>query len=228
MKHENTWFHWERNSTLTPIYMCMDAWGMPTKKYWGIVWPTTIYIWKNDVISWNNKTSELEQMGKVMVDRLLDHGLQTFEQEVEASAGKIRYFLKTCSSKDISKLEQTELVSLFRELYDLYIHWFVLGVTEPPGIYGEKLIEKLSGDKKNFSLLTSPVRKSFSRRELEELLSVVSDQGLERVDRAGLGRIVDRDVHPATTRQLGHCMRSRAFGHIDSYISAHCLGSPQT
>ncbi|MDO8553715.1 MAG: PEP-utilizing enzyme [Candidatus Micrarchaeota archaeon] len=180
MTHDkNIWFHWERNATFTPIFMCMEAWATPTTKYWGVSWPTSICVWKNDVISWNNKNEHFDKMGKKVVAKLLKVGLPYFEKEVEYTADKIRSLIKKLDEKDLSKMSEPELVSSFKELHSLYLHWFVLGVTEPPGFYGEKVLEKLVKDKKKFSILTSPTRKSFSRGELEDLLSVTNMSGLE-------------------------------------------------
>ncbi len=119
---ESTWFHWERNATFTPIYMCMEAWAEPTLAYWGVAWPTTICVWKNDVISWNNKTLELEAMGKLIVDKLLSTGTAKLENEINATAVKIDSFIKNFDLLD-------DPIKQFRELHVLYLHWFVLGVT---------------------------------------------------------------------------------------------------
>ena len=151
----------------------MEAWAEPTKKYWGIAWPTTICVWKNDVISWNNKTQELEEMGKVIVDKLLGQGLEELEKEIIIAVRKIDDLIENFNSYNDS-------VKKFSELYEIYLHWFVLGVTEPPGIYGEKLLENRVKDKKLFSILTSPTKKSFSRMEFEELLMINDRSGLEK------------------------------------------------
>src|SRR3989338_3432007 len=174
---ENIWFHWERNATFTPIFMCMEAWGQPTAKYWGVSWPTTICVWKNDIISWNNKNQDFYEMGKILVENFLKNGWGKFEDEINETAIKITKFMRECNP--IADMSEHELVRKFKELHNLWIHWFVLGVTEPPGVYGEKILEELSKDKKNFSLLTSPIRKSFSRREFEDLLQVKNDKELE-------------------------------------------------
>lgn len=181
MAHDkNIWFHWERNATFTPLYMCMEAWAHPTKKYWGVWWPANICVWKNDIVSWDSRNADFETMGKSVVEKLLKTGWKGFEGEIEQTAKKIEMFMKSCDEKNFTKMDESALVLLFRELHALYIHWFVLGITEPPGIYGEKLLEQLSETKHNFSVLTSPSRKSFSRKEFEELLQVKGAAGLEQ------------------------------------------------
>lgn len=179
MAKENIWFHWERNATFTPIFMCMEAWAEPTTKYWDASWPTTICVWKNDVISWNNKNQDFFDMGKALVEEFLKNGLNKFEEEINETAGKIDKFMKECDSKSFAVMSKEELIGEFKKLHSLWIHWFVLGVTEPPGVYGEKVLEDLLKDKKDFSVLTSPIRKSFSRREFGELLQVKDYRELE-------------------------------------------------
>ena len=174
---EDVWFHWERNATFTPIFMCMEAWAEPTTKYHGTPWPTTICIWKNDLISWNNENEDFYNMGRVLVENFLKNGWSKFEDEINTEARKIAQFMK--DSNNSGGMSEQELVKKFRELHDLWIRWFLLGVTEPVGVYGERVLEDLSKDKKDFSLLTTPVRKSFSRREFEDLLQIKSDQELE-------------------------------------------------
>ena len=178
-KKEDVWFHWERNATFTPIFMCMEAWAEPTIKYWDVSWPTNICIWKNDVISWDTKNQDFYTMGKIIVENFLKKGWAKFENEINVEAGKIDQFMKECDSKNFANMSEKELVKKFRELHGLYLHWFVLGVTEPPGVYGEKILEELSKNSKKFSLLTSPIKQSFSRREFEELLLVKNDHELE-------------------------------------------------
>jgi len=175
----DVWFHWERNATFTSLYMCMDAWGIPTKRYYGVAWPTTICIWKNDVIAWDTKNDELADMGKGIVDNFLQNGWAGFEIEIGACAKRMDAFINQCESTDFSRVNNEDLVRTFGHLSELYTEWFVLGTTEPVGIYGEKVIEKLANDKKKFSILTSPLKKSFSRRQFEDLLMAKSEKDLD-------------------------------------------------
>ena len=179
IEDKNIWFHWERNATFTPIYMCMEGWAQPTTNYWGVPWPVTICSWKSDIISWDNKNQEFYDMGKIIVEKLLKSGSAGFESEIESTAAKITALMVKLDKIDLSITSEQELIKHFKDLHNLYIHWFVLGATEPPGVYGEKILEDLSKNKHNFSVLTSSTRKSFSKREFEELLQVKTEKDLE-------------------------------------------------
>ena len=114
---KNIWFHWERNATFTPIFMCMEAWAEPTTRYYGTSWPTTICVWKKDIISWNNKNQEFYEMGKILVENFLKNDWSKFEDEINVTAEKIAKFMRECNS--IPGMSEHELVKKFKELHNL-------------------------------------------------------------------------------------------------------------
>ncbi|MBI5051491.1 hypothetical protein HZC08_01905, partial [Candidatus Micrarchaeota archaeon] len=70
-----------------------------------------------------------------------------------------------------------DLIKKFKGIREIWVEWFVPGgACEPIGIRGEQIVrELLKGSKhpeKVLSLLTTSTKKSFSRRELEELLRI--------------------------------------------------------
>lgn len=174
MKHY--WFQWERQATVHPILMCMEAWMEPITKAYGKPWPSTVIIYNKDIVGWYTPWHELLDYGQYSIDLLIDPiHQQKFESDVRKQAMELESMFDRLDQTDFNKLNNDELQSSYDELHTRWLTWFIPGgLVEPIGHQGEKLLHKyLEGNKdavKIFSLITTTTRDSFSKKELQDLL----------------------------------------------------------
>ncbi|MBI2080106.1 hypothetical protein HYT84_05040 [Candidatus Micrarchaeota archaeon] len=117
---------------------------------------------------------DLHDFGQRIIDQhLKPNGLESFLKDVSKSANDSDNFFVEMENTKIKNISNQKLILNFKKLHKLYVDWFVLGaVCEPVGIRGEHLIREISKSDKVVSILTTTTRKSFSKRELEDLLRI--------------------------------------------------------
>jgi phosphohistidine swiveling domain-containing protein len=113
-------------------------------------------------------------------------GLEKFLHEVDALALRLDALFSDCDRADWAAMSDEALLRHFSQIRHAMIDWFVPGaVCEPVGIQGEHLVSQLlkgsEHPQKYLSILTTTTRKSFSRREGEEMLAL-AQQSLQGDD----------------------------------------------
>ncbi len=192
---EEKWFEWEREATVHPLLLCMEAWMQPTKAYCGRAWPTSYLHYRGDVIHWINPLDELEDYGRYLLDAYLKpEKRKGLEQDIERMARKLDRTIEISELANLVQLTERELIDHYLLIKNAFVDWFVPGaLVEPVGLDGERRVrELLSGQgvaakeiDAQLSLLTTSPRKSFSKRELEDLLAIgISAQSGANVDGA--------------------------------------------
>ncbi|VVC03994.1 Phosphoenolpyruvate synthase [Candidatus Bilamarchaeum dharawalense] len=179
MKSE-IWFEWERQATVHPIRMCMNAWMEPMEKAYGRPWPRTVIIYNGEIVSWYNLWADLLDYGQYLINIFVEESEQKkLLNNVEAQATELRKMFSKFDSIDLHKVTDNELLSTYEELNKKYVGWFVPGgLVEPIGHRGERLVRELLSSlpesEKNelFSLITTTTHESFSKRELHDLLEI--------------------------------------------------------
>jgi phosphohistidine swiveling domain-containing protein len=170
------YLEWERQSAILPIVLCLEAWIEPTRKYFGKPWPDTYLKYEGNVVSWYTKMDGLHDFGQLIID-LHYNGMNEFLIQTKNLAKKIDAMRNELDIVNLIALSDPGLLEIYKNVCSLYTDWFVLGaVCEPVGIKGEYLVSKLvnhaSNPDKALCLLTTTARKSFSKRELEELFAI--------------------------------------------------------
>ena len=179
MQNEHYWFQWERQATVHPIIMCMEAWMEPMKKEYGKPWPTAVIIYNKDLVGWYDPWHELLDYGQYAIDIFVQKDKRDeLEKEINSQAKALEGMFIRLDHENLSKLSDNKLLATYEELYKKWIRWFVPGgLVEPIGHQGEKLLQKLLDGKvdttKAISIITTTARESFSKRELKELLEIV-------------------------------------------------------
>jgi len=179
---EKEWFEWEREATVHPILLCMEAWMQPAKDYCGRAWPTSYLHYRGDIIHWINPLADLEDYGQYLISAYLKpEKREALEQDIARIAQKLDRVFDTSERADLSGLTERELLGHYMLIKNGFVEWFVPGaLVEPVGLDGERqvremLLTKGIADKDidaRLSVLTTSPRKSFSKTELEELLSI--------------------------------------------------------
>lgn len=207
------WFQWERQATVHPILLCMEAWMKPIEKAYGKPWPTAVIIYKNDIVGWYDPWPELLEYGQYCIDRFLaPSAQQELEAEVRRQAKGLEDMFQRFDSTDLSKTHDAELKTIYDEIHQRWIDWFVPGgLVEPIGHQGEKLLLQLLDGQpdapKSLSLITTTSRDSFSKRELQDLLAIA------------LARKNGQDVRPL----LGQHAQKYYWMH-NGYFTTEVLG----
>jgi phosphohistidine swiveling domain-containing protein len=174
------WFQWERQATVHPILMCMDAWMEPMKKEYGRPWPTTVIIYNADIVGWYNKWAELLDYGQYLIDIFIRKDrMAGLEREVNAQADGLDQLFRELDDVDLPETSDDELAAVYGRIHQNWIRWFVPGgLVEPIGHRGEENLEgRLHGKEgasKIISLITTTTRESFSRREMKEMLGILA------------------------------------------------------
>jgi phosphoenolpyruvate synthase/pyruvate phosphate dikinase len=189
------WFEWEREATVHPILLCMEAWMQPTKTYCGRAWPSTYLHYKGDLVHWISHLDELEDYGcYLIVAYLKPEKRKGLDQDIERIARKLDRVIEMSERLNPAQLTERELLDHYLLVKNAFVEWFVPGaLVEPVGLDGERQVRELLSRQgvaakeidAQLSLLTTTPRKSFSRRELEELLAIgISAQSGADVDSA--------------------------------------------
>lgn len=182
MKDVHYWFQWERQATVHPILMCMEAWMEPMKKAYGKPWPSAVIIYNKDLVGWYTPWHELLEYGQYSINLLIKpNNQQKFEADVRKQAKELESMFERFDSTNFGVISNNELQSAYDEIHMRWITWFIPGgLVEPIGHQGEKLLHKcLEGNKdasKIFSLITTTTRDSFSKRELQDLLKMAIER----------------------------------------------------
>jgi phosphoenolpyruvate synthase/pyruvate phosphate dikinase len=183
MKDEK-WFHWERQATILPIMMCMEAWIGPMEEKYGRPWPTSTLIFNCEIVSWYNLWGELLDYGQYLIGRLLQEGkMEELGNEISSQASRLDKMFSKFDSLSFEDSTDEELLARYSELHRAYTDWFVIGgLVEPVGYAGERMVRKLLTNlpeeerEEAFSLLTTTTRESFSRREAIEMLGIAAEK----------------------------------------------------
>jgi phosphohistidine swiveling domain-containing protein len=174
------WFQWERQATVHPILMCMEAWMEPMKKEYGRPWPTTVIIYNGDLVGWYNKWAELLEYGQYLIDIFIrKERMAGLEREVTAQANELEQLFRELDDADLRAITDGELGAVYERIHQSWVKWFVPGgLVEPIGHQGEKILEKRlhgkEGASKIISLITTTTRESFSRREMKGMLGILA------------------------------------------------------
>lgn len=170
------WFKWERESTIHPLFIPLEAAMKPLRDYFGTSWPDSILIYKGNIVLWCGKMDSLVQLGQKMLDfYVVEENKKRLLKDLEKETQNLKHSFKEIEETNLAGLDNGCLLLLYGKFRQAYIDWYKLGWTaEPVALYGERLIKKIvEGQKpKIFSILTSTTRKSFSRRAEEDLLRV--------------------------------------------------------
>lgn len=167
--------------------ICMEAWMDPTRARFGIPWPDTYIKFQGDVVSWYTKMQGLREFGQMVIDaHAKEGGLEAFLQEVHALAKRLDALFAQLERSDWKEMKDAELLEKYELVRKCMQEWFVPGaVCEPVGIQGEHLVLQLLKNSQNpqhcLSTLTTTTKKSFSRRETEELLAL-AQKAIEKQD----------------------------------------------
>lgn len=177
-KNNEEWFEWERQATVHPIIMCMEAWIEPMKNEYGRPWPTSIIIYNKEIVSWYTPWPDLLDYGNYLIQKFITPiQLQALKNEIHRQAKELDRMFSRFSAVRFVDLSDPELLAAYKELHSGYVKWFTQGgLVEPIGHQGERLVKKiLSGIQDNdekFALVTTTTLESFSKRELRDLLNI--------------------------------------------------------
>ncbi len=182
MLMEKKWFEWEREATVHPILICLESWMEPTRAYCGRPWPTSYLHYTGDIIMWVNPLDELKEYGAYLFEKFSRKTeREKLETDIKTIAKKLDSIFEKFEKTNLAKLNECELLDYYLLVKNGFVEWFVPGaLVEPIGIEGERRIRALldkKGVKKGeidstVSILTTTPHKTFSKRELEELLSI--------------------------------------------------------
>lgn len=178
MKNQNEWFVWERQSRIHSLFLPLETSMEPLRKYFGQSWPTTTLIYTGNTVKWINKMKPLKELGQKMIDYYLqktnkEKMLEDFKKEQNALEQTLSKIEKTSRKK----ISDSELLSLYQEFKKCYIEWFKIGwLVEPIALRSEDLLLEITKDHNKIATLTLPPEKSFSRRELEDLLEIAIEK----------------------------------------------------
>ncbi len=177
------WFQWERQATVHPIMLCMEAWMEPMKKEYGRPWPTTVMIYNSDLVGWYNLWPELLDYGQYLIDMFSDdEKLAELDLELKRQMKELEGMFERFDRVTFRSASDSELLGAYEEIHKRWVRWFVPGgLTEPIGHQGEKLLARFLEKRLDaqqrvssaISTLTTSTRESFSRKELRELLEIV-------------------------------------------------------
>lgn len=182
MLMQKQWFEWEREATVHPILICLEAWMEPTRVYCGKSWPTSYMHYKGDIITWVNPLDELKEYGTFLLDTYIEPGKRKqLETHITTIAKKLDTIFEKFEKTNLTPLNKSELLEYYLLIKNGFVEWFVPGaLVEPVGLEGERKIRLFleeKGIKKDeldstVSILTTTPHKTFSKRELEDLLSI--------------------------------------------------------
>ncbi len=170
------WFKWEREGTIHPLFFPLESSMKPLRDYFGASWPDTILIYRGDIVLWCNRMEKLYKLGQKMIDfYTVDENQKKLLKDLEDATEHLKKVFAEIGEKDLGRLSNEELLSLYENFRRVYNDWFKIGWTvEPIALQGEQLIREIikGQNQKIISILTSTTRKSFSRRSEEDLLRI--------------------------------------------------------
>ncbi len=183
---EQKWFEWEREATVHPIILCLEAWGDKTAEYCGRPWPTSYVHYQRRIIHWIDPLDELMEFGEYLIDQYaVPTKRAQLEKDIERLAAEIDVTLERFNGLQtaITGLSDQELLDNYQTIKKRYIDWFAPGaLVEPIGLAGEERVRRMLKKKRvaeieidqTLSILTTTPKKSFSKKELEELLGIAT------------------------------------------------------
>ena len=187
--NKQQWFEWEREATIHPILICLEAWMKPTKEYCGKGWPESYLFYKGDIIFWCTPLDKTEKYGEYLAKKYVQkENLKKLESDIQDIVKRLNGIFAKLDSIDISKLSDKQVYENYKLVKENFVEWFLPGaLVEPIGLYGENkirkiLIEKNVSDKnieQYVSVLTTTPRRTFSKTELEELLKIAMGEKLD-------------------------------------------------
>lgn len=178
MYDQEIWFEWERQATIHPLMICMEAWMEPTKKRYGRPWPPCLISYKKDIVCWYLKWSEFLGYGEHLIKQLIKkQEREKLLKELEEQVKEMKIVFESIENTDLEKLSEKQLLEFYNKINSVFTNWFIPGaLVEPIGHKGERMLremlEKFEDKEKVFSLLTTTTRESFSKRELKDLLKI--------------------------------------------------------
>lgn len=173
------WFKWERESAIHPLFVPYIGSFTRQREYIGANWPTTLLIFRGHIVLWCNKIEPLHKFGQRLINLFMTtNKLNKVMKDFDFYTRKLKIHFVKIEKFDLNRISDEELLGIYNKFMNDYIDYWKVGMlAEPVAIQGERLIrEKLKGVKDNkifnryLSVLIATIKKSFSRRQEEDLL----------------------------------------------------------
>ncbi len=146
------------------------------KRYEGFRWPATVSLYRDGKMAWVNEYPKLRTVGLGVFQKyILPVDMRTkIKQEWYEKAQSLEMVQEKIRDNDLSLLTEEQLLSLWNELQQAYLDFWVVGVVPELGNYGseallaEQLGVTISDPEERarvMEVLTTPEESSFYQRE---------------------------------------------------------------
>jgi len=168
-----TWEPHDLPATPHLVYPAAEAPTSTLKKIVGYAYETISFFIKDRVGRYGFAEEDLEKLGKFLLENpseifRLGKLWENYIKKFEEVCGKIH---------DLEKLSDKELFNLYKEFYTAYLEEYAIPLlTNAFDTYFQKWLQNKVKSHKDFLLLTTPVKESFTQKEVRALLSIKKDK----------------------------------------------------
>ncbi|MBW2977693.1 hypothetical protein KY331_02505 [Candidatus Woesearchaeota archaeon] len=151
------------------VYPAAEAASSALKKIAGYAYETISIFIKDRVGRWGWAYDDLERLGKFLVENPSE-----IFRLAKLWEGYIKKFKEICEKiRDLEKLSDEELFSLYKKFYAVYLNEYSIPLLANAfDTYFQNWLQNKVKNHTDFLLLTTPVKESFTQKEVKELLSI--------------------------------------------------------
>lgn len=178
------YLRWERESAIHPLFLPLEAGMLYMSEYYGMSWPKSTLIYKGNIVLWTSRFQDLYDLGQYIIDKYKEKEEQEYLLgDIEKATNDLEAVFKSIKKAELGELKDNELLMLYNIFKDTYLKWYaILWNTEPVSLQGEQIIKGWTDDKRHIANLTFTTRKTFNKREVEELLGIADDCTEEKLE----------------------------------------------
>lgn len=180
MSSNDSWFKWEREASIHLLFPTLEGSMEPLRKYVGFGFPTCILFFKNGVVTWCLKENDFYKFGaklrKIYTDPVKEKRMVA---NLKTSLKKLQDTEKLVKHARLQKINDKQLISLYRKLYDNFLEYYAIGaISTPLSSETEQFLQKNTKlPDEQINLLSAPSQDSYSKQAEKYLLKTQNVQG---------------------------------------------------
>ena len=169
-KLSSKYYIWERPASLFYISFPSESVVLPIKKYLGVHWGRTLGFFKNGMVKMIFQLDKTTVSGIQIINQFMSKDVLNKNLKIIAA---LEDKIKSHFNKSIKTLSDKKLNLEFQNFYKVYLdYWGITHLSELVGFASESLLSDLLSQEE-LALLTTPLEKSFSLKEEEDILKIL-------------------------------------------------------
>jgi pyruvate,water dikinase len=168
-----TWEPHDAPATPHLMYPASEAPTSTLKKIAGYAYKIISFFIQDGIGRYGFAEEDIEKLGKFLLENPSE-----VPKLAKLWVDYIKKFEKVCEKiHDLENLSDEELFNLYKKFYTAYLNEYAIPLLANAfDTYFQRWLQNIVKDHEDFILLTTPIKESFTQKEVKELLSIKKDK----------------------------------------------------